>query len=64
MLLGNVERPWGADRRNGRWQQVCGIGGGKAALDWLGAMGHAVLHGPDIAAGEAAAERDIRSFAT
>jgi len=28
-----------------------------AALGWLGALGYAVLHGPDIAMGEAAAER-------
>jgi type I restriction enzyme R subunit len=30
-----------------------------AALGWLGALGYAVLHGPDIAAGEDAAERSI-----
>lgn len=28
-----------------------------AALAWLEALGYAVLHGPDIAAGEPAAER-------
>jgi type I restriction enzyme R subunit len=28
-----------------------------AALAWLEALGDAVLHGPDIAAGKAAAER-------
>ena len=33
----------------------------EAALSWFGALGYAVGHGPDIAPGEAAAERD--SFA-
>lgn len=28
-----------------------------AALSWLGALGHTVLQGPDITAGEAVAER-------
>lgn len=29
----------------------------EAALAWLGSLGYKVLHGPDIAAGEPAAER-------
>jgi type I restriction enzyme, R subunit len=29
----------------------------EAALAWLSALGYTVLHGPDIAAGEPAAER-------
>ncbi|WP_276942309.1 hypothetical protein [Ferrimicrobium acidiphilum] len=29
----------------------------EAALAWLGSLGYIVLHGPDIAAGEPAAER-------
>ncbi len=31
----------------------------EAALAWLEALGYAVLHGPDIAAGEPDAERII-----
>ena len=34
-----------------------------AALAWLEALGYAVLHGPDIAAGEPAAERTTRTTA-
>jgi len=30
-----------------------------AALTWLEALGYAVLHGPDIAAGEPGAERPV-----
>ena len=33
-----------------------------AALGWLGALGYAVLHGPDIAAGEPAAERSDPNY--
>jgi len=33
-----------------------------AALAWLGALGYAVLHGPDIAVGEPAAERIDPSY--
>ena len=29
-----------------------------AALEWLKGLGYAVLHGPDIAPGEPAAERE------
>ena len=35
-----------------------------AALAWLGALGYAVLHGPDIAVGEPAAEASTRPTAT
>ena len=31
-----------------------------AALGWLEALGYAVLHGPDIAAGEPPAERSFK----
>lgn len=34
----------------------------EAALDWLGALGYAVRHGPEIAAGEASAERDDSGY--
>jgi len=34
-----------------------------AALAWLGALGYAVLHGPDIAMGEPAAERRVEGQA-
>ena len=34
----------------------------EAALEWLGALGYAVLHGPQIAAGETAAERDNSGY--
>ena len=37
---------------------------GDAALDWLEALGYAVLHGPGIAAGVPCAERSIRTTAT
>src|SRR6267142_1475659 len=30
----------------------------EAALAWLGALGYSIAHGPDIAPGELAAERD------
>jgi hypothetical protein len=30
----------------------------EAALEWFGELGYAVGHGPDLAPGEAAAERD------
>ena len=33
-----------------------------AALAWLGELGYAVLHGPDIAAGESAAERSDPNY--
>jgi type I restriction enzyme R subunit len=33
-----------------------------AALAWLGALGYAVLHGPDIAAGEVGAERSDPNY--
>ena len=33
-----------------------------AALDWLRSLGYAVLHGPDIAAGEPAAERSDANY--
>jgi type I restriction enzyme R subunit len=33
-----------------------------AALGWLGALGYAVRHGPDIAAGEPAAERSDPNY--
>ena len=33
-----------------------------AALGWLESLGYAVLHGPDIAAGEPAAERNDASY--
>jgi type I restriction enzyme, R subunit len=33
-----------------------------AAIAWLEALGYAVLHGPDIAAGERAAERSDPSY--
>lgn len=33
-----------------------------AALAWLQALGYAVLHGPDIAAGMPAAERDDPNY--
>ncbi len=32
-----------------------------AALAWLGELGYAVLHGPEIAAGEPPAERNMAS---
>jgi type I restriction enzyme R subunit len=34
----------------------------EAALDWLAALGYSVLHGPDIAAGEPAAERNDSGY--
>ena len=34
----------------------------EAALDWLGSLGYAVLHGPDIAAGEPADERSDPNY--
>jgi len=34
----------------------------QAALDWLAALGYSVLHGPDIAAGEPAAERSDSGY--
>jgi type I restriction enzyme, R subunit len=34
----------------------------EATLAWLGALGYAVLHGPDIAAGESAAERSDPNY--
>ena len=34
----------------------------EAALDWLAALGYAVRHGPEIAAGEASAERDDSGY--
>ncbi|MGY4328845.1 hypothetical protein ACVWWG_003262 [Bradyrhizobium sp. LB7.2] len=34
----------------------------EAALDWLARLGYAVLHGPDIAAGEPAAERSDSGY--
>lgn len=34
----------------------------EAALDWLARLGYAVLHGPDIADGGAAAERDTSGY--
>jgi type I restriction enzyme R subunit len=34
----------------------------EAALAWLEALGYAVLHGPDIAAGEPAAERSDPNY--
>ena len=33
-----------------------------AALGWLDALGYAVLHGPDIAAGEPTAERSDPNY--
>lgn len=33
-----------------------------AALAWLGSLGYTVLHGPDIAAGESAAERSDPNY--
>lgn len=33
-----------------------------AAIGWLEALGYAVLHGPDIAAGESAAERSDPNY--
>ena len=33
-----------------------------AALAWLGGLGYAVLHGPDIAAGEPGAERSDHNY--
>ena len=30
----------------------------EAALSWLGELGYSIVHGPDIAPGEPAAERD------
>src|SRR5439155_13661250 len=33
-----------------------------AALTWLAALGYAVLHGPEIAAGEPAAERSDPNY--
>jgi type I restriction enzyme R subunit len=33
-----------------------------AALAWLGGLGYAVLHGPDLAAGEPAAERSDPNY--
>lgn len=33
-----------------------------AALAWLDALGYAVLHGPDIAAGEPGAERSDPNY--
>ncbi|MDH4188302.1 MAG: hypothetical protein OEV08_15030, partial [Nitrospira sp.] len=33
-----------------------------AALDWLKGLGYAVLHGPDIAVGELAAERNDPNY--
>lgn len=33
-----------------------------ASLAWLEALGYAVLHGPDIAAGEPAAERSDSNY--
>src|SRR2546421_12918255 len=33
-----------------------------AALTWLAALGYAVLHGPEIAAGEPAAERNDPNY--
>jgi len=34
----------------------------EAALDWLARLGYAVLHGPDIAEGAAASERDASGY--
>ena len=34
----------------------------EATLDWLSGLGYTVLHGPDIAAGEPAAERDDSGY--
>lgn len=34
----------------------------EAGLDWLARLGYAVLHGPDIAAGEPGAERNGSSY--
>jgi len=34
----------------------------EATLDWLAGLGYTVLHGPDIAAGEPAAERDDSGY--
>ena len=34
----------------------------EAALEWLAALGYAVLHGPDIAAGQPAAERNDSGY--
>ena len=34
----------------------------EAALEWLEALGYAILHGPEIAAGEPAAERDDSGY--
>lgn len=34
----------------------------EAALEWLTALGYSVLHGPDIAAGEPAAERNASGY--
>lgn len=34
----------------------------EAALGWLGELGYAVLHGPDIAAGQPAAERNDSGY--
>ena len=36
----------------------------ESALAWLESLGHAVLHGPVIAAGESAAERQIEEATT
>ena len=36
----------------------------EAALDWLGALGYSLLHGPEIAAGEVAAERNASARCT
>jgi type I restriction enzyme R subunit len=34
----------------------------EATLEWLEGLGYAVLHGPEIAAGEPAAERDHSGY--
>ncbi len=34
----------------------------EATLDWLASLGYTILHGPDIAAGELAAERDDSGY--